>query len=137
MAAAAKVTPAALEIDADAVVEDIVERLKQTVLRRLRKRGACAALAARAFGPQRVLGVFMPEADSAGDTLDLSRLSADSVGIPTVLEDITDILEATGCYRRRDDAFRQVLPQYSQGWKAKIVLPPLLGDDRFRIFRVV
>src|SRR3954470_17943182 len=124
MAAAAKVTPAELEIDADAVVEDIVERLKQTVLRRLRKRGAvvglsggidssvCAALAARAFGPQKVLGIFMPEADSAGDTLALSRLSAESVGIPTVLEDITGILEATGCYRRRDDAIRQVLPEY-------------------------
>ena len=146
---APKVTAESLAIDAEAVVGEIVDRLKETVARQLRKRGAvvalsggvdssvCAALAARAFGPQKVLGIFMPETDSAGDTLDLSRLSAESVGIPTVLEDITEILDATGCYRRRDDAFRQVLPEYGEGWKAKIVLPPLLGDDRFRLFSVV
>ena len=120
------------------------------MLRRLRKRGAvvglsggvdscvCAALAARALGPERVLGVLMPEADSAGDTLALSRQSAESAGIETVLEEITEILAATGCYRRRDEAFRQVLPAYGEGWKAKIVLPPLFGGpDRFRIFSVV
>lgn len=138
-----------LEIDADAVVEEIVSGLREVVLRRLRRRGGvvalsggidssvCAALCARAFGPERVLGVFMPEADSADDTLALSRLSAESVGISTVLEDITGILEATGCYRRRDEAIRQVLPEYGEGWKAKIVLPPLLGDERFRLFSVV
>jgi NAD+ synthase len=139
-----------LDIDAQAVVEQVVGDLRDTVLKRLRKKGGvvalsggvdssvCAALAARAFGPERVLGIFMPESDSAGDTLDLSRLSAESAGIPTVLEDITGILEATGCYRRRDDAFRQVMPEYGEGWKAKIVLPPLLGgQDRFRIFSVV
>ena len=118
---APKVTAESLAIDAEAVVGEIVDQLKETVDRQLRKRGAvvalsggvdssvCAALAARAFGPQKVLGIFMPETDSAGDTLDLSRLSAESAGIPTVLEDITAILDATGCYRRRDDAFRQVL----------------------------
>jgi NAD+ synthase len=149
MATSAKIDASVLDVDAEAVVGRIVDDLKETVLKRLRKRGAvvglsggidssvCAALAARAFGPQRVLGVFMPEADSAGDTLELSRLSADSAGIPTVLEDITEILESTGCYRRRDEAFRRVLPEYGDGWKAKIVLPPLLGDDRFRLFSVV
>jgi NAD+ synthase len=139
----------ALEIDAQAVVEEIVGGLREVVLRRLRRRGGvvalsggidssvCAALCARAFGPEHVLAVFMPEADSAEDTLALSRLSAESIGIPTVLEDITGILEATGCYRRRDDAIRQVLPEYGEGWKAKIVLPPLLDGDRFRLFSVV
>jgi NAD+ synthase len=148
-ASTANVTSANLEIDAEAVVDEIVGELKETVLKRLRRRGAvvalsggidssvCAALAARAFGPQKVLGIFMPEADSAGDTLDLSRLSAESVGIPTVLEDITGILEATGCYTRRDEAIRQVLPEYGSGWRAKIVLPPLLDGDRFRLFTVV
>ena len=47
------------------------------------------------------------------------------------------MLEAAGCYRRRDEAIRQVLPEYGTGWRAKIVLPSLLGDDRFRLFAVV
>jgi NAD+ synthase len=96
-----------------------------------------AALAARAFGADGVLGVLMPEADSSPETLRLSRLAADAVGIPTVLEDITPVLDAVGCYRRRDDAFRKVLPAYGDGWMAKIVLPSVVVSDAFRLFSVV
>lgn len=96
-----------------------------------------AALAAKAFGPQNVLGVLMPEADSSEDTLMLSRLAAESAGIRTELEEITPILEAVGCYRRRDEAFKRVIPQYGPGWKAKIVLPSVIESDAFRIFSVV
>ncbi|MGH3131463.1 MAG: NAD(+) synthase, partial [Gaiellaceae bacterium] len=147
--AAPRVTPDVLDLDPEAALEEIVTGLREVVQRRLRRRGAvlglsggvdssvCAALCARAFGPEKVLGVLMPEADSAAETLDLSRLSAESCGIETVLEDITGILEATGCYRRRDDAFRQVLPEYGPDWKAKIVLPSLLAGERFRLFSVV
>jgi NAD+ synthase len=136
-----------LALDPQVAVDEIVGGLQEVVLRRLRKRGAvvalsggidssvCAALCARAFGPEHVLGVFMPEADSAA--LELSRLSASSLGIDTVLEDITPILDAVGCYTRRDAAIRTVLPEYGAGWKAKIVLPPLLGGERFRLFSVV
>jgi NAD+ synthase len=146
---AAPVTAAVLELDGEAAVEEIVAGLREVVGKRLRKRGAvlglsggidssvCAALCARAFGAERVLGVLMPETDSAGDTVDLSRVAADAFGIETVLEDITPILAAAGCYERRDAAIRSVLPEYGPGWKSKIVLPPLLGSDRFRIFSVV
>jgi NAD+ synthase len=143
------VSPDALEIDAREAVDEIVDGLREVVQRRLRRRGAvvalsggvdstvCAALCARAFGPERVLGLLMPEADSAPDTLELSRLSASRLGVETVVEDITPILEAAGCYRRRDDAIRTVLPEYGAGWRAKIVLPPLLGSERFRLYSVV
>jgi NAD+ synthase len=146
---AAPISAGVLDLDAEAAVEEIVAGLREVVGTRLRKRGAvvglsggidssvCAALAVRAFGPQRVLGVLMPESDSASDTLDLSRMSADSLGIETVLEDITPILDAAGCYERRDAAFRSVLPDYGEGWKAKIVLPSLLGSNRYRLFSVV
>jgi NAD+ synthase len=84
-----------------------------------------------------VLGVLMPETDSSDDTLRLSRLAAEACGIPTVLEDITPVLDAVGCYRRRDDAFRKVLPAYGPGWRAKIVLPSVVESDAFRLFSVV
>jgi len=96
-----------------------------------------AALAARAFGPGRVLGVLMPEAESSSDTLRLSRVVAEHLGIETVLEDITGILQAAGCYRRRDEAIRTVIPEYGEGWKAKLVLPSVLESDRYRLFSVV
>jgi NAD+ synthase len=138
-----------LELDPAEAVEGIVAGLREAVHGTLRKRGAvlglsggvdssvCAALCARAFGPERVLGVLMPEADSAPETIALSRLAAESTRISTALEEITPILDAVGCYRRRDDAFRRVIPEYGAGWKAKIVLPSVLGADRFRLFSVV
>jgi NAD+ synthase len=140
--------PSVLEIDRDAVVDRLVAGLSDTVTIRLRKRGAVVALSggidssvvvalcARAFGPESVLGLLMPERDSAGDTGSLGRLAAESAGVETVEEDITDVLEALGCYRLRDDAFRELIPSYGPGWKAKIVLPPILGGS-YRVFSVV
>jgi NAD+ synthase len=147
--AARTLTVEALRLDASAAVDEIAERLRETVYRDLRRRGAVvglsggvdsslvAFLCARAFGPERVLGLLMPEGESAPDTLDLSRLSAEAAGVETVVEDITPILTAAGCYERRDAAIRTVLPEYGQGWKAKIVLPSLLGGSRYSLFSVV
>ena len=146
---ATDLSPESLRLDAASAVEEIAAQLKETVYRTLRRRGAVvglsggvdsslvAFLCARAFGPERVLGVLMPEGESAPDTLDLSRVSAEAAGVETVLEDITPILEAAGCYERRDAAIRTVLPEYGAGWKAKIVLPSLLGSDRYSLFSVV
>ena len=147
--AAKTLTVEALRLDASAAVDEIAERLRETVYRDLRRRGAVvglsggvdsslvAFLCARAFGPERVLGLLMPEGESAPDTLDLSRLSAEAAGVETVVEDITPILTAAGCYERRDAAIRTVLPEYGEGWKAKIVLPSLLGGSRYSLFSVV
>jgi NAD+ synthase len=134
--------------DPAGTAERVAGELRDAV-RGLRRRGAVvglsggvdssvvAALAARAFGPERVVGLLMPEADSASDTLELSRLAAAATGIETVLEDITPALEAVGCYRRRDDAIRTVLPAYGEGWKAKLVLPSVVDSDAYRLFSVV
>ena len=146
---AKSVTAAVLDIDPEEAVAQVVAELREIVLRRLRRRGAVlglsggidstvtAALCSEAFGPGKVVGVLMPEADSDPETLALSRLAAESVGIETVVEDITGILEATGCYRRRDEAFRSVIPEFADGWRAKIVLPSILGGDRLAVFSVV
>src|SRR6185295_12482840 len=94
-------------------------------------------LCARALGPERVQGLFTPEGESGRETLALSRLAAASQQVQGILEDITPILEAAGCYRRRDEAIRSVIPEYTSQWKCKIVLPSVLDDDRYRIFSVV
>jgi NAD+ synthase len=139
----------ALELDAKAKTGEICAELTEIVLKTLRKRGAVVALSggidssvvaglcARALGPERVLAVLMPERDSADDTLELSRSVAEAFGVETVTEEITGILDATGCYVRRDLAFAAIVPEYGPGWKAKIVLPPLMGTDTYRVFSVV
>jgi len=116
-----------LELDSERAIEEIVAGLADTVLRDLRRRGAVvaisggidsslvAALCARAFGPERVLGLFLPEADSSPDSLQLGRLLAASLGIETIVEDITPTLTAFGCYQRRDEAIRAAIPDYGPG----------------------
>ena len=88
------------------------------------------ALCVRAFGPGRVMAIMMPDKDS--DTLSekLGRELAAAFGVIPLLEDITAALQGFGCYRRRDEAIRRVVPDYApeKGFKAKIVLPQDLLD---------
>ena len=147
--APAELSSDTLRLDAERTVEEISERMREVTYKGLRRRGAViglsggvdssvvAHLCAHAFGPERVLGVLMPEGESAPDTLDLSQVAADAAGVQTVVEDITHLLEAAGCYERRDAAIRTVMPEYAEGWKAKIVLPSLLGNARYSLFTVV
>jgi NAD+ synthase len=79
----------------------------------------------------------MPEADSGEDTSRLAHLLADFLGIRTVTEDITPILRAAGCYQRRDEAIRLVVPEYGEGWKCKLVLPQLEDGAAYRVFSIV
>ena len=56
--------------------------------------------------------------------------SPSSLGVNGRVEDISAILEAVGCYARRDEAIRRVIPEYGPGWKSKIVLPRRGGQRR-------
>src|SRR5687768_7588716 len=79
----------------------------------------------------------MPERESSADTLDYSRLLAESLGIESRLEDISSLLDAAGCYQRRNEAIRMVCPEYGPGYKSKIVLPSVIDSDAFRLYSVV
>jgi NAD+ synthase len=83
----------------------------------------CAALAAHALGAERVLGLAMPERESGSESVPLARDWAAQLGIAFVVEDITGVLEACGCYARRDAAIRSVVPEFGEKWRCKVVLP--------------
>ncbi|HHU40318.1 MAG TPA: NAD(+) synthase [Propionibacterium sp.] len=139
---------AALRIDAEQEATRISAVLTH-YLARTRRRGAVvalsggidssvvAALCVRAFGPDRVFGLHMPEKESSDDTLGFSRQVSDTLGIDSALEEISPILEAAGCYRRRDDAIRLVVPDYGPGYRSKIVLPSVVDSEAFRLYSVV
>ena len=93
-------------------------------------------LCARALGKERVLALFMPETDSSSDSLRLGRMVADSLGIRSVVEDISPILTGARCYERRDESVRKVVPEYRQHDKCKIVLPNIIDEYRYSIFSV-
>jgi NAD+ synthase len=138
-----------LRIDSGAECERIQAAIRRQVFEELRRKGAvvgmsggvdsstAAALAARALGPGRVLGLLMPESESSGDSLRLAKLAAESIGIPTVVENIGPILASAGCYRRRDEAIRTLIPDYDETYKCKIVLSDVVSQSAYPIFSVV
>ena len=138
-----------LKIHAARVVERLEVAIREIVHRQLHRRGAvlgmsggidstvCAALCVRALGKDRVLGLFLPEEDSATDSLRLGRLAAEALGVDAVVEDITPILRAAGCYERRDAAIREVIPEYGSGWKSKLTLPDLVDRAGYAVYSVV
>jgi NAD+ synthase len=138
-----------LDINPERETERIVEALRQHVHHTLRRRGGVLgisggvdssvvlALCARAFGPENVTALLLPEKDSDPESEQLGRLVAGHFGVEPVLEVITPVLDGFGCYPRRDEAIRRLFPEYDAalGYKAKIVLPQnLLDQDTLNFF---
>jgi NAD+ synthase len=131
----------ALRLDTQAEIQRISATVRDQILKRLRRRGAvvglsggidssvCAALCAQALGPKNVLAVLMPEKDSESDSLRLGRMLAETLGIPHVVENIAPMLTAAGCYERRDECIRKLVPEFGPGWGCKVVIAnPLKGE---------
>ena len=137
-----------LRLDCEQEVEKISSALRETLTRRFKKQGLVVALSGgidssvvgalcvRAVGKERTFGLLLPEMDSSDDTRRLSRMIVEHLGMAHNETDITDTLEAVGCYRHRDDAIRQVIPEYGPGYTCKITLPSLLSSDSYRLFSV-
>jgi NAD+ synthase len=148
-AVAPDLSPSVLDIDAAAVAHHIAMTLRDQVFHRLRRRGVVvglsggidssvvAGLAARALGPERVVGLLMPERESSSDSAGLAGEVAAAFSIATVVEDITGVLAGAGCYRRRDAAIRSVLPDYGEGHRSKIVLPDVIGRPGYAVYSIV
>ncbi|HWP99572.1 MAG TPA: NAD(+) synthase [Vicinamibacterales bacterium] len=135
---------AVLVIDPAATAERI-ERAIQAYVRDVRRRGAVVAvsggvdsavvlgLCARALGPERVLALLMPERDSSADSVDLGRRVAARFGTPVVIEELTPVLAAAGCYERQAAAIRLLFPDYADTWRSKITLPSILDGERLNM----
>ena len=139
-----------LTLDAEREVEKITQKLKEDVVKRLKKRGAVVgisggidsslvlALCAKTFGPKKVLGVLMPETDSNPESLRLATDLANHFGVESIVETMSDALAGFGCYRRRDEAVKRVFPEYNESYKVKIVLPDnILEKDSINFFYLV
>jgi NAD+ synthase len=119
--------------DVEAAISKIIQKLRQDVLSDFKRTGAvigisggidssvCMALSVKAFGAEKVLGVIMPEKDSSPDSEELALGLAETFGVTTIKEVITDALSGFSCYNRRDEAVKRVFPEYDpQTYKMKI-----------------
>lgn len=138
-----------LTIDPEKEVQKITTQIRLILTKKLKRRGLVVALsggidssvtvglAVKAIGPERVFALLMPERHSSDDTLDLSTSVADAFKVDRTHENISGILEALGFYKRYDDAVRQAIPEYAEGWKSKIVIPNAIETKGFNLFSVV
>ncbi len=123
-----------LEIDCEAEADRIANRLRQILAGTLHRRGlvvaisggidssVCAALAVRAVGAARVFCLILPERDSDPDSAARAELLAAHLDVRVQTFDIAPTLAAIGCYAARDDAVREVLPEYRDDWKMKLAI---------------
>jgi NAD+ synthetase len=137
-----------LTLNCAIAAEEISQAIRRT-LATFRRRGVVvalsggidssvtAALCVRAVGVSRVFALHMPDRDSAADTLPLSKCVSDHLGLDSIVEDITAILNSVGCYHRQQEAIRLVVPQYGTGWKSKVVIESALQNGGFTFFNVV
>jgi NAD+ synthase len=135
----------ALHIDAARVSDQIQEAIRSQVFQSLRRRGivvglsggidssVVTTLAARALGPDKVVALLMPERDSSAESAVLGRLLTSKLSVATIVEDISGMLEAAGCYRRQAEAIRMVFPDFGDGYRFKITIPSLLDGERLNV----
>jgi NAD+ synthase len=124
-----------LQLDPAKEVDRIAAALREQLGILLQRRGliiamsggvdssVCAALAVKAVGPKHVFGLFLPEKESDPTSRTTASDWAEQLGIKSTTENIAPILEAAGCYRRRNDAIRRVVPEFGDDWGCKLVLP--------------
>jgi len=138
-----------LRIDAAAETESIAAATREIVLTRFRRKGAVvavsggidssvvASLCATALGPENVIVLFLPETESSDESLRLGKMLAEQLGVRGFEENLSSILQGAGCYRRRDEAIRAVVPEFGPGYKSKIVLPNMVATDTYAVFSLV
>jgi NAD+ synthase len=107
------------------VADKIINKLQKDVLHNLKRLGAvvgtsggidssvCLALTAKAFGPDRALGIMIPEKDSNLESEEFAKELAAKFGVNVIREDITLALSGFKCYERRDEAVRRIFPEYN------------------------
>ena len=120
--------------DRDKAVEQICDAMRNCMRSSLHRRGlivavsggidssVSAALAVRAFGPDKVFALLLPEVDSSEDTQLRGKQLVEHLGVKHVTQNIASTLDAIGCYKWRDDAIKAVFPEYGEGWKNKITI---------------
>ncbi|MCU7874062.1 MAG: NAD(+) synthase [Candidatus Thiodiazotropha sp. (ex Lucinoma borealis)] len=123
-----------INFDRDKEVERICETMRNIMRSKLRRRGVVvavsggidssvsAALAVKAFGANKAFFIQLPEVDSAEDTQSRGSQLIEHLGVEHTTHNIAATLDAIGCYDARDEAIIKTFPEYTDGWKNKIVI---------------
>lgn len=135
-----------LKLDPEKEVERIVEHIRHTTFKVLRRKGGVIgvsggidsslvlALAVRAMKPSRIVSLLLPEMESSPESAAMARELCHKFGTEPLVEDMTGPLWGFGAYQRRDEAIRRVFPEYDSTYKFKITLPSGIEEGQMLNF---
>ena len=139
----------ALDLETESTADRLCSWIREQLRGELKKTGAVVgisggidsavvvALCVRALGPDRVLGIALPEHESESISEQLARDLSGQFGFELITQDISSGLSGLHCYERRDDAIRQVFPEFEDSWTAKITNSgSILEKNTFNFFHL-
>jgi NAD+ synthase len=96
-----------------------------------------AALAVRALGKEKVVGLILPEKESNPLSARYAAQHAGLLGIQFFQQDITPTVDAVGGYADRDKYIKKLVPEYTPACRYNIVLPTdFLERDSLGIYKL-
>ena len=118
----------------DEVSKNLQEFIKEQVFDKFKRQGiiigisggidsaVVAYLSTKAIGPERVIGLIMPEKDSDPNSKILAEKIVKKLGINSEEIDLTPILESFDVYKIRDSIVKRNFPQFNENCKFRMVL---------------
>ncbi len=96
-----------------------------------------AAVAVRAIGKEKVVGLVLPETESNPISSEYAIKHAKALGIEHRQIFITPTVDSVVHYKSRDEFMQKLIPEYKPGYKYNITLPTdLLDRDTFSFYRL-
>jgi NAD+ synthase len=136
-----------LKIDAAEETGKVTSFVAEQVAKVYRRRGVVVglsggvdsavmcAIAVQAVGPDKVVGLVMPEKESNPISRQYAVSHAEELGIEFRQIDITPTVDTVVPYSWRDEYIKKLVPNYSPGCKYNITLPTdLLDRDSFNFY---
>jgi len=87
-----------------------------------------AALCAKSLGPEKVLGLIMPEKESDSTSQTHAEKVAQKYNIKTKIVDITSILNSFSVYQNKESIIKEKFPDFNTDCKYRVVVPPKLKN---------
>ncbi len=136
-----------LNIDPPEVSDQICEFIRGMVFDEFKREGVVVGLSGgidsalvgtlsvKALGKENVLGVILPEKESAPISQAYANRLAEKLEIKTETINITPTLESLGVYEKRNLVVKKVFPEFTPDHRFKMGLPQnLLESSRYNFF---
>ena len=115
---------------------EICQFIQNEISNKLQKKGAVfglsggidsavtAALCAKSFETEQILGLIMPEKESNDSSRILAQQVSKKFNFNTKIIDITKILESFGVYEMKENIVLEKFPEFTSKCKYRVVVPP-------------